>query len=509
MRLPLIFVLACAAIAGATPAQAAENQPARDGSARRPNVLVICADDHAPYVIGAYGNRTVRTPNIDRLLAGGIRFDRAYCNSPVCTASRQSFLTGRYPRTIGVTRLETPLSASELTLAERFASAGYDTAAIGKMHFNSDLAHGFRHRLDLADHRKWLPAQPAREPAAGVEVQPPWRPFKDAAAVWLNAACRPIGLADEQMDGTWFARQAVEYLAERRDGPFFLMVSFYEPHSPFRFPREFRERHQAAEFSVPKPGPQDDAQIPAVFRDLTGAEKQGIAAAYYTSVEFLDKNVGLVLAALERAGHADDTVVVYLSDHGYFLGQHGRFEKHASFEEAVRAPLAIRYPPRIEAGRATDALVELVDLAPTLVELAGVERSAGLQGRSLVALAEGKTTRHREHVIVEYAPNEEAMIRDERWKLIYERGVERRTDGYDTGRPLVRNHFRLYDLEHDPAELHNLADERAHADTRARLTRLLVEHLVATAREPELLPKTSDPLAILEFAVQSRDVPRK
>jgi arylsulfatase A-like enzyme len=112
-------------------------------------------------------------------------------------------------------------------------------------------------------------------------------------------------------------------------------------------------------------------------------------------------------------------------------------------------------------------------------------------------------------VIVEYAPNEEAMIRDERWKLIYERGVERRTDGYDTGRPLVRNRFRLYDLEQDPAELHNLADEPAHADTRARLTRLLVEHLVATAREPQLLPKTSDPIAILEFAVQSRDVPRK
>src|SRR5947199_10605872 len=121
---------------------------------RRPNVLWICADDHAAYVCGAYGNKLVKTPNIDRIAREGIRFDRAYCNSPVCTASRQSFFTGRYPRTLGVTRLQTPLPDGEQTLARLLRAAGYDTAAIGKMHFNSDLKHGFDVRIDRPEHAR-------------------------------------------------------------------------------------------------------------------------------------------------------------------------------------------------------------------------------------------------------------------------------------------------------------------------------------------------------------------
>src|SRR5436190_21046154 len=135
-----ILVLSCAA-------RAAE---------AKPNILWIVADDHASYVCGAYGNKQVRTPNLDRLAAEGTRFDRAYCNSPVCTASRQSFLTGRYPRTIGVTQLKTPLPENEVTLAKMLKAAGYDTAAIGKMHFNSPAKHGFDVRIDLADHSQML-----------------------------------------------------------------------------------------------------------------------------------------------------------------------------------------------------------------------------------------------------------------------------------------------------------------------------------------------------------------
>jgi choline-sulfatase len=471
-----------------------------------PNVLVICADDHAAYVTGAYGNRQVRTPNLDRLAASGLVFDRAYCNSPVCTASRQSFLTGRYPRTVGVTRLETPLPASEVTLADSLRAAGYDTAAIGKMHFNSNLKHGFDLRVDLGEHRAWLAAQPSVELPSGLAVQPPWHPFQDPARVWLNSDCRPIGQSDAQMDGTFFAARAAEYLAGPRDKPFFLMVSFYEPHSPYRFPVEFRDRHAAGQFTAPAPGPEDDNQIPQVFRDLTEQEKQGIAAAYYTSVEFMDKNVGLVLDALDRSGRAADTVVVYLSDHGYLLGQHGRFEKHCSYEEAVRAPLIIRAPGQPAPGRRTPTFVELVDLAPTIHELCGVATPATVQGRSLAPLLRGQTTAHRDHVIVEYAPNDEIMIRDSAWKLVFERGARRRTDGYDTGRPLVPHQFRLYDLHADPQELHNLASETAHAATVHRLTALLVDHLVKTAREPAKVPQSADPRALLDYCVQPHDV---
>ncbi|MGD9724265.1 MAG: sulfatase [Pirellulales bacterium] len=473
---------------------------------RPPNILLIVADDHAAYVTGAYGNAQVRTPNIDALAAGGLRFERAYCNSPVCTASRQSFLTGRYPRSIGVTRLQTPLPDAEVTLAETYKLAGFDTAAIGKMHFNSDLAHGFDLRVDAPDHRRWLRRQMPPEPPADVEVQPPWRPFKDPARIWLNAACRPTGDSEPYMDGTFYAEQAAEFLRGPREKPFFLMVSFYEPHSPYRFPLEYRGRHDAREFVAPQPGPEDDEQIPAQFRDLTAVEKQGIAAAYYTSVEYMDACVGRVLDALRAAELADDTVVIYLGDHGYLLGQHGRFEKHCSYEEAVRVPLIIRWPQRIAAGRRTRALVELVDLAPTIHELCGYNITPPLQGRSLLPLIDAKTAKHRDHVVVEYAPNEEIMIRDNDWKLIYERGVVRRTDGYDTGRPLVANRFRLYDMFSDRHELHNVADDPANAATVKRLTDLLVEHLYKTAREPALLPPLDEPLAVLDYCVQSRDV---
>lgn len=474
--------------------------------AKPPNVLVICADDHAAYVTGAYGNDVVRTPAIDRLARGGIRFLRAYCNAPVCTASRQSFLTGRYPRTVGVTLLRTPLPASEITMAETLKWAGFDTAAIGKMHFNSQLKHGFDLRIDAAEHRRWLKDQPQSVLPEGVAVQPPWHPFKDPARVWLNSECRPIGQHDEQMDGTYYARQAAEYIAAEREKPFFLMVSFYQPHSPFRFPLEYQGRHRPEEFDVPEVGPEDDPQIPAIFRDLTDDEKRGIAAAYYTSTEFMDKNVGIVLDALDASGQAEDTIVVYFGDHGYMLGQHGRFEKHCSYEEAVRVPLVIRYPRKIGAGRLSHAFVEMVDLVPTIYNLCGYDATAPLQGKSLIELLNGKTTRHRDHVVVEYAQNDEVMIRDESWKLVYERGARRRTDGYDTGRPLVPNQFRLFDLHQDPHEMTNVVADEKNADVVKRLTDLLVDHLCKTARQPELVPSGTDALTILDYCVQPHDV---
>jgi choline-sulfatase len=473
---------------------------------RPPNVLIICADDHAAYVTGAYGNPQVRTPNIDRLAAGGLRFERAYCNAPVCTASRQSFLTGRYPSTIGVTQLRTALPDSEVTLAETYKLAGYDTAAIGKMHFNSKLAHGFDLRIDQPEYRRWLQQQTRPPLPEGMQVQPPWRPFKDPARVWLNSAALPVDTTEAQSDGTYFAERAADFLKAEHEKPFLLMVSIYEPHSPYRFPVEYHGRHDPATFDVPEPGPEDDDQIPAIFRDLTREEKQGINAAYTTSVEYMDSCVGRVLEALSQAELTEDTIVIYFGDHGYMLGQHGRFEKHCSYEEAVRVPLIIRWPKRIAAGRRTRAFVELVDIVPTIHELCGYNVTKPLQGRSLLPLIDAQTTKHRDHVVVEYAQNEEAMIRDNDWKLVYERGANRRQDGYDTGRPLVPHQFRLYDMFSDRQEMHNVADDPRNAGTVKRLTDMLAYHLATTAREPAKVPPLDDPLAVLDYCVQSHDV---
>jgi choline-sulfatase len=473
---------------------------------RPPNVLVICADDHAAYVTGCYGNGLARTPNIDRLAAGGIRFEHAYCNSPVCTASRQSFLCGRYPRSIGVTELKTPLPASEVTMAETLKLAGFDTASIGKMHFNSGLKHGCDLRLDVPEYREWLRQQPKLPTPEGVLVQPPWRPFKDPARVWLNAEARPIDAHEAQMDGTWYAERAAEYLLAEHAKPYFLMVSFYQPHSPFQFPLEYQGKYDPAQFEVPPVGPEDKNQVPAQFRDLTDSEKQGINAAYYTATEYMDSCVGRVLDALDRSGQADSTIVVYLGDHGYMLGQHGRFEKHCSYEEAVRVPLVIRYPHRIGAGRMTHAFVELVDLVPTIYNLCDYNSTAPLQGQSMIELLNGKTSQHREYVIVEYAQNDEVMIRDRYWKLVYERNARRRTDGYDTDLPIAPNLVRLFDLHSDPAEMHNVASDPANAERVAQMLRILADHMIKTARTLDGVPVGADPLTVLEYCVQPRDV---
>ena len=175
-------------------------------------------------------------------------------------------------------------------------------------------------------------------------------------------------------------------------------------------------------------------------------------AAYYTSVEFLDKNVGRVLDALAESGHADDTLVIYSGDHGYMLGQHGRFEKHCSYEPAVRAPLIMRLPGRVRAGTVTPALVELIDIVPTVLDLCHSPVPENVQGRSLAKLLDGGTNLHRDCVFVEYAENEEAMIRTDRWKLIYSTGRRERQDGYTTGRPLAGKVVRLFDVVADPDE---------------------------------------------------------
>jgi choline-sulfatase len=482
---------------------------------RKPNVLFIIADDLAAHAVGAYGNQLVRTPNLDKLAAAGVRFDQAFCNSPVCTASRQSFLTGRYPRTVGVTQLRTALPASETTLATLLAKAGYRTAAIGKMHFNSDLKHGFEHRLDLPDYRQWLKQKGPTPLPKDVEFLPQWRPFKDPARVWLNSGCLPYPAVDADMAGTYFANEAVKYLQQHRGEPFFLMVSFTEPHSPFHFPAEFRGRHKPESIPVPKIGPEDAWHIPAVFRDVTPRETQGITAAYYTSVEFLDRNIGIVLAALEKLGLDRNTLIIFIGDHGYLLGHHGRFEKHCLFLEAIRAPLLIRVPPPPQQPmpppapkrRNTGALVEFIDIAPTILSFCGQDVPKTIQGKSLLPLLKGATDRHRDAVFVEYSENEEAAIRTERWHLIYGTGKRARQDGYATGKPLPGRTVLLYDNVNDPGQMTNLARRPESAKVVEELTARLAEHLRRTARQPELLPRTDDVHELLEFCLQPRDVP--
>jgi choline-sulfatase len=478
------------------------------GAPKRPNILWIVADDHAPYICGAYGNRKVRTPNLDRFAAESMRFEQAYCCSPVCTASRQCFITGRYPRTVGVTQLASVLPESEQTLAHYLSEAGYATAALGKMHFNSRLKHGFAERLDLEEFTAFRTQTPRKGMPEGVKVQPPWKPFKDPASIWLNSECLPFGFYEADTSAAWFADRAEQFLSQPRENPFFLVVSFYEPHSPYNFPIEYRGRHDPAEFAAPRPGPEDAGQIPLVFKDLSDEQKAGSIAAYYTSAEFLDHSIGRVLDALDRSGHADDTIVVYLADHGYLLGQHGRFEKHSGYDPAIRVPLIIRAPGVTRTGSHPHALAQSIDLVPTMLDLCSLPTPSRVQGRSLLRILEGKSDRHRDRLFIEYSENAEGYVRTDRWKFIYCAGNRARQDGYATANPTPGRQVRLFDLQADPEEITNLASRPEHAASVADFTRQLAHHMVTTARQPEVIPKTDDQLAILDFCVQPNDVKR-
>lgn len=311
------------------------------------------------------------------------------------------------------------------------------------------------------------------------------------------------------MPGTYYAKKAGEYISKERDKPFFLMVSFYEPHSPFHFPVEYRGKFDPTTFTVPKFGPEDDWHIPAIFRDLTAAEKQGITAAYFTSMEYLDRNVGRLLDALKKLGRDKDTIVVLSGDHGYMLGHHGRFEKHCCYEPAIRAPLLVRLLGVTRPSTSSTALVEFIDIVPTILDGCGATIPESVQGRSLMNVLKDGASNHRDAVFVEYSENEEAMVRTERWKLIYTTGKRKREDGYETGKPLPGRVIQLFDVKTDPDETTNVAAKPDYKVVVDDLITKLVTHLSKTAREAQLIPKTDDPHTKLEHLLQTRDVQPK
>ena len=475
---------------------------------RRPNLLFILADDHAGYVLGADGNRTARTPNLDRLASQGTRFASHYCNAPVCTASRQSFFTGQLPHMSGVTRLPTPLSEDKPTLARQLKKAGYATAVFGKMHFNQPAKpglHGFDTPFTEQElTRAWNKDVKPRPAPEGVGTKPPWHPFKDPARIWLNADKLPYPRYESDMRSLYQSHLAEQFLEAHRSQPFAMWVSFMEPHSPYDFPLEDRERFATSQFTPPRVGPEDASQIPLIFRDLSDDDKRGIIASYYTSVSYLDRSVGRVLDALKRLDLERDTLVVYMADHGYCLGQHGRFEKHCGYDAALRVPLLMRLPGKIREGAVTD-YTEHVDVPATIVDLMNVDRLPIQHGQSLRPyLEKGHSDAPRPNIFSEYLENEEAFVRTDRWKFIFCSGKRKRTDGYETENPTPGRYIRLFDLKNDPGEFTNVAARNA--DTVQKLERTMLDRFRTThpdaAREPQRLSLEES----LEWYVRPRDV---
>lgn len=453
--LTLLVVMACASYCEGSQKKELQNkqpQPFR-------NVVFIVGDDHSAEVLGAYGNKIVRTPNLDRMARRGIMFARAYVSSPVCSPSRQSMITGKYPHATGVSLLRSPFPEEQVTIADHLSPLGFKTAIIGKNHFNNNLNHGFDLKIEKKDYINYLRENAPRVPPHSIKSRPQWKPFKDPAHIWLNAEGLPSAYHDQDDVGTFYAKKAIDFINENQADRFCLWLGFEEPHSPFNFPVEYKNKYDPDEMPLPKGSPEDDRWLPAVFKDLTDEQKRGIIASYYTSVEYLDKNVGLVLDALDKAGVAESTLVIYVGDHGYLLNDHKRFEKHMMWEPAVRAPLIVQAGTKYGENRVESAMTEFVDLVPTAIEALGIDPLAGVHGKSLVPVLAQKTDKHKDYVFSEFLEDNKAMIRTREWKYIFTTGKNDLGQGYATGNPPPGITHRLYNMIDDPNETHNLSND--------------------------------------------------
>ncbi len=449
------------------------------------NVLIIIGDDHSANVLGAYGNEVIRTPNLDRMAARGVRFNRAYANAPLCSASRQSLITGRYPHATGVTLLRTSFPEEQVTIADHLKNEGYVTGIIGKNHFNNKKNHGFDIKIERRDYFAYREENPGREVPDSVAVRPQWKPFRDPARIWLNADALPGNSYDADDIGTWYSRQANQFLTDNRDTSFCLVVGFHEPHSPFNFPIEYARKYDPANMPLPEGSLEDDQWVPQIFRDLTEEERRGIVSAYYASAEYLDKNIGLILNRLDSLGLAENTMVVYLGDHGYLLNDHKRFEKHMMWEPAVQAPLLMQAVGHLPEGKALEPMAEFVDVVPTLLEAIKAPPLASVQGKSLLPLIQQKADTHKSYVFSEFLADNKAMVRSDHWKYIFTTGKRDLAQGYATGYPAPGITHRLYDVINDPDETENLYADPSLADTVQHLQSELISWFRQTHPNPD------------------------
>jgi choline-sulfatase len=441
------------------------------------NVLFIISDDLATHAVGCYGNDLIQTPNLDAMAAEGTLFERAYANAPMCTPSRATLITGLYPHKAGVTLLRTPLPDSVLTIAEYLKDHGFATGIFGKNHFNSGLKHGFDTLVNNREHRQYLTTVDQDSLPEGLKVRPQWKPFRDPARIWLNAEGASSGNYLPHSQGTFFARSGIDFIKKHRNGRFFAVVSFREPHSPFNFPVEFADRYDPRHISLPQASEEDERWVPAVFQDLNPEEKRGITRSYYNSVSYMDQNVGMVLDSLAAFGLQENTLVVFVGDHGYLLNHHGRFEKHMMWEEAVTTPLLIR---GYGVGQRISQPVELVDLVPTMVQGLGLQAMPARQGVPLQALMAGEDPDYRPFVISQYLTDNKTMITDGRYKYIYTSCKRDLGSGYATGKGPSGERHRLYDLQTDPRESTDLAHDPAYEEPLLKLKEKLVEHFRTT-----------------------------
>jgi len=432
---------------------------------RQLNVLFIMSDQHQRGASGCYGSLEAKTPHIDRIAANGVRFDRAYCQAPVCVPSRGSLITGQYAHTHGARILADPLPAEARTVAHFFAERGYATGAIGKMHFvDESRRHGFDHRLHEGDF-------------ARTQTQEERAEFRRDQGGAEGVGGRPSRLPARFFQDNYYAEETVKFLRENRNRRFCLWSSFFMPHTPLVPMRQFYEMYDPASLTLPRRSGEElrngfeghliRARERGWYEQTDDRLRRSIAG-YYGNLSQMDSCVGRVYDTLRELGLDKNTIVVYTSDHGEMAGAHRMWTKHNMFEPSVGVPLLISLPDRLPGGTSKRELIEQIDLFPTLAELCGFAPPKEIPGRSFAALLENRRYTPREFAYSEYyfchnvftkddryvGKPPILMVRTGRWKLNY----------------LSWSRSELYDVRDDPGETHNRIDDAAQAGVVRELT---------------------------------------
>lgn len=442
---------------------------------KKPNVLLICVDDLNTQM-GGYGNPVVKTPHFDRLAKMGVRFDRAYCNYPVCNPSRTSMLSGRYPeQTQVLSNNAAPRSkVPDLKfLPELFKEHGYYTAGIGK------IFHGTF--MDTIKWDEWINPKDAESEEAAIrspesfpagggdrkeERQKRRQAERSAGPREARAdkgeardvpfSWRATDNKDEEEPDGQIATRAIEVLEEHQKGPLFLAVGFHKPHIGHVAPKKYFDLYSLDQIKLPQEPPLAEQGIPDVaytakrHPNLTDDQKRQIILHYYAATTFMDTQLGRVMAAMDRLKLWDNTIVVFWGDHGWHHGEHGGMWAKASLlEESARLPLAIVAPGK-KKGAICKRVVESVDLFPTLAEYCGLPQPKGLAGRSLLPLLDDPRGKGQDaaYTVVMHRGGIGRSLRTEDWTYI----------------EWANGEVHLYDPRKDPKEYRNLAKEPGFAD---------------------------------------------
>lgn len=451
-----------------------------------PNVLIVMSDEHAPMFSGPYGHGMVRTPHMDRLAAEGVTFANAYCNAPLCVPSRMSFLTGRYASRLGVFDNASPLRSDVPTYAHLARAAGYDVALAGQQHFvGPDRLHGFQCQLarDIASDL----TSKAADWRAGVgpEAEPWTGPYE------AGPGTSAYNLADDEV-----ADAAISWLREpaRLEKPWVLCASFLAPHFPLVVPEQFWNLYPLDEIDMPN-SPQtplhEQHPVHQRMRRILGLSEypdeviRRARAAYYGLISYVDEKIGQLLAALDQTGRADDTLVIYTSDHGEMNGEHGLWRKSNFYEQSVRVPLQMRWPNELPAGRSVGEVVSLVDVTASVITVTAQEAVAPVDGDDLLPLARGEANGWKNDAYAEYLAHgvirPMLMLRSGRYKLNVSQG----------------DPDQLFDLDDDPDERTDLGQHPGFAGTRSKLRRQLQRYADLDELEQQVLQSQRERMTIL------------